>query len=77
MTWKHPKNQALLLRGSSFLSGRGVAGLMRKIHYTDGGSGSQTVAQYPEGAQMVEAERYITSIIQNTPRAMMRHDSAW
>ena len=28
-------------------------------------------------ASTVEAELYITSIIQNTPRAMIRPDSAW
>ena len=71
ITWKHSKNQALLLRGASFHS-RGVMGYIKKYH-----DGSQQTVAHSEMASMAEAERYIMSIIQNTPRAMMRHDSAW
>lgn len=34
-------------------------------------------APHTEMASTVEAELYITSIIQNTPRAMIRPDSSW
>ena len=71
MTWKHSKNQALLLRGASFHS-RGVMGMIKKYH-----DGSHQTVAHTEMASMAEAERYIMSIIQNTPRAMMRHTSAW
>ena len=71
VTWKHSKNQALLLRGASFHS-RGVMGMIKKYH-----DGSHQTVAHTEMASMAEAERYIMSIIQNTPRAMMRHTSAW
>ena len=71
ITWKHPKNHALLLRGSSF-HGKGVMGMIRRHH-----DSSQHSTAHTEMASTVEAELYITSIIQNTPRAMIRPDSAW
>ena len=37
----------------------------------------QASVAHTEMASTVEAELYITSIIQNTPRAMIRPDSAW
>ena len=69
ITWRHPKNQAILLRGSSFLN-KGVMGMIKRHH--DG-----MYQPNPEVNSTVEAELYITSIIQQTPRAMVRPDSAW
>lgn len=71
VTWKHPKNHALLLRGSSF-HGRGVMGMIRRHQ-----DGSHQAVAHTEMASSVEAELYITSIIQNTPRAMIRPESSW
>ena len=70
VTWRHPKNQAILLRGSSFL-GKGVMGMIKRHH--DG----MYQPNHNEVNSTVEAELYITSIIQQTPRAMVRPDSAW
>ena len=72
ITWKHPKNHALLLRGSSF-HGKGVMGMIRRHH----DSSHHGTTAHTEMASTVEAELYITSIIQNTPRAMIRPESAW
>ena len=72
ITWRHPNTQALLLRGSTFHS-RGVMGMIRR--HQDGGSqgsGGQT-----DVASSVEAEIFLTSVVQATPRAMIRPDSAW
>ena len=71
ITWRHPKNHALLLRGSSF-HGRGVMGMIRRHQ-----DGSHQAVAHTEMASTVEAELYITSIIQNTPRAMTRSESSW
>ena len=71
ITWRHPKNQSILLRGSSFL-GKGVMGMIKRHH-----DGMYQATAHTEVNSTVEAELYITSIIQNTPRAMVRPDSAW
>ena len=47
-------------------------GMIRRHH-----DSSQHSTAHTEMASTVEAELYITSIIQNTPRAMIRPDSAW
>lgn len=72
ITWKHSTTHALLLRGSTF-HGRGVMGMIRR--HQDGssqGSGGQT-----DMATSLEAEIYLTSVVQATPRAMIKPDSAW
>ncbi len=47
-------------------------GMIRRHH-----DSSHQAAAHTEVPSTVEAELYITSIIQNTPRAMIRPDSAW
>lgn len=71
ITWRHPQNHALLLRGAGY-HGRGVLGMLRRHH--DGHHQSAGQVEIPS---TVEAELFITSIIQATPRAMMRPDSSW
>jgi len=71
ITWKHPTTQGLLLRGSAF-HGRGLIGIIRR--HQDGGS--QGAAGQTDIAT-VEAEIYLTSVVQATPRAMIRPDSVW
>ena len=72
ITWRHSNTQALLLRGSTFHS-RGVMGMIRR-HQDAGSQGSGGQADV---ASSVEAEIYLTSVVQATPRAMIRPDSAW
>lgn len=72
VTWKHQSNHALLLRGAGF-HGRGFMGMIRRHHQDphSGAGGGQV-----EMASSADAEVYVTSIIQVTPRAMMKPESA-
>ena len=72
ITWKHPKNRSLLLRGSGF-HGRGVIGMLRRQHHDPGNLAPSTGQQ--EMASSVEAERYTMAIIQATPKAAERPTS--
>ena len=67
VTWKHPRNHALLLRGSGY-HGRGFMGMIRR---------HQDTTHEAEVTSSVEAELYNAAITQVTPRAMLRPDAAW
>lgn len=69
ITWRHPNNHALLLRGGGY-HGRGVMGMIRRHHH-DGSSSSQAENGY------YDAELYIQTIVSTTPRAVLRPNSSW
>jgi myotubularin-related protein 5/13 len=74
ITWRHSKNNSLLLRGSGF-HGRGVISMLRR-HHNDPGQGPAPTGQQ-ELASSVEAERYTNAVIHATPKSSERPNSAW
>ena len=79
ITWRHPKNLSLLLRGSGF-HGRGVISMLRRQQqHNDPGHLAPSTGQQ-EMASSVEAERYTMAIIHATPKAAEKtlgSPSAW
>ena len=68
ITWRHPKNLSLLLRGSGF-HGRGVISMLRRQQqHNDPGHLAPSTGQQ-EMASSVEAERFTMAIIHATPKA--------
>ena len=80
ITWKHPGNHALLVRGAGFHS-KGVMGMIRR--HQDSSSSSATGHSSVPGSQgevtvasSVETDLYVNAVIHATPRAMVRPDSS-
>ena len=68
ITWRHPKNHSLLLRGSGF-HGRGVISMLRRQQqHNDPGHLAPSTGQQ-EMASSVEAERFTMAVIHATPKA--------
>ncbi|ROT67182.1 putative myotubularin-related protein 13 [Penaeus vannamei] len=68
ITWRHPRNKALLLRGASF-HGKGVMSMLKGPPTTTGTTS--------EVSYSVEQEKYLAAVVQATPLSVLREGSTW
>ncbi|XP_054263415.1 myotubularin-related protein 13 [Macrosteles quadrilineatus] len=65
VTWRHPRNKALLLRGASY-HGKGVMGMLKSTHPSSAG------VSVTETSSSLEQERYLSVLVNVTPLSLQR-----